>query len=165
MLVRNKCIRLEEMAIKWSDSTETLASIATSTVKSVKEQEDLVFWKDCKLDEKLDIYQDTEPVMQVKREPVSTENLPGTSRDPPPRFGLVPGTQILWDFVNNEPVDMVIYENPEPVVQVKKKPVSAENLPGSSRRDPSPRFSLVPGTQILWDSVNNEPVDMVIYEN
>ena len=118
MIVRNKGIDLEDMATKWSESTERLASIATATIKSVKEEKNLPFWKHCKPDEKLDIYQTTEP-MPTGKQKATAENLPGPSRKPPgdpspsnePQFGLVPGTQILWDFVNNEPVDMIVYEN------------------------------------------------------
>lgn len=118
MIVRNKGIDLEDMATKWSESTERLASIATATIKSVKEEGNLPFWKHYKPDEKLDIYQTTEPVPTGKKQkvPATAENVPGTSHQPPgpsnePQFGLVPGTQILWDFVNNEPVDMIVYEN------------------------------------------------------
>ena len=104
------------MASEWSASTKKLASIATSTMKSVKEQEDLDFWKDCKFDEKLDIFQSPEPMMPAKKEVTDAAKNP--PREPPaqneydePQIAFVPGTQILWDFVNNEPVDMVVYEN------------------------------------------------------
>ena len=114
---RSNGVELENMAFKWSASTKKLASIADSTMKSVKEQEDIEFWKDCKLDDNLDIFQHTEPEMPAKKLQATDtrETLP---REPPaqieynePRIDFVPGTQILWDFVNNEPVDMVVYEN------------------------------------------------------
>ena len=94
------------MTSKWSISSHELENIASETLKSIKLNQDLEFWKADPT------HGPVEPIFKQKEEPERKEQ---NEREPNQeaefqQYGLIPGTDIMWDFLHDEPVDMVTYD-------------------------------------------------------
>ena len=96
------------MASVWSAACKKLAKLAHKTIKSVKIQDDLDFWTaDPTHATQTDLYQSKEPE-QTQDEPT----VPARAQENPvvQQYAYIDGTDILWDFINNEPVDYVVHD-------------------------------------------------------
>ena len=94
------------MASKWSISSHELESISSETLKSIKLNHDLEFWKADPT------HGPVEPIFKRKEE---LERKEQNKREPNQeaefqQYGMIPGTDIMWDFLHDEPVDMVTYD-------------------------------------------------------
>ena len=106
----NGC-NLESMASEWSYSCQQLENMANKTVKSVKGQDDLTFWADDPS------HGAGNKLFKQKDEPDKERTDVTEQNDPEPqgeaefqRYALIPGTEIMWDYIRDEPVDMVTYD-------------------------------------------------------
>ena len=96
------------MASEWSTASHKLENIASETLKSVKANRDLTFWKADPT------HGPGEQIFKRKGEPDEerTEQNEREKHEEPEfqHYGLIPGTDIMWDFLHDEPVDMVTYD-------------------------------------------------------
>lgn len=113
----NRGMMLESMATSWEFACEKLANLARKIIKSVKIQDDLDFWtpdpthatqtdlfRSKEAEKKPEKKQEKKPMAPIAPPPVQEE------QEVQQQYGYIEGTGILWDYINNEPVDLVVYE-------------------------------------------------------